>query len=282
MQQFRNDCTGNDKPTLPTWARIPFNRCNLPAVILGSLTYQRHPVPLLLDGVRDLHRRLFFELSTLSNGQQRAQHFQHYMTAHFCLNSLDEAGLDPNQHKNHDKADYFRLLRGWLFDSDGREAAVIKGWAESRFGLLTRYHVQPIRHPEEPAYLSYLEARARGLYNTNALESQLDLVYEYAQFELARRYPEQSHLNLYRGVNRLTEHELLESTDEHHHLLLLNNISSFTENRERAEEFGDHILSVAVPLPKVAFFNQLLPGMLKGEEEFMVIGGVYEIVDSIF
>jgi NAD+--dinitrogen-reductase ADP-D-ribosyltransferase len=32
-----------------------------------------------------------------------------------------------------------------------------------------------------------------------------------------------------------------------------------------------------VPIPKVFFYNRLLPGMLKGEDEYVVIGGVYEV-----
>ena len=32
-----------------------------------------------------------------------------------------------------------------------------------------------------------------------------------------------------------------------------------------------------VPLPKIFFFNLLLPGMLRGEDELVVIGGVYEV-----
>jgi NAD+--dinitrogen-reductase ADP-D-ribosyltransferase len=59
--------------------------------------------------------------------------------------------------------------------------------------------------------------------------------------------------------------------------VLLNNLNSFTGNRERACEFGDYILETQVPLPKVFFFNGLLPGMLKGEDEWVVIGGVYEV-----
>ena len=59
--------------------------------------------------------------------------------------------------------------------------------------------------------------------------------------------------------------------------MLLNNLNSFTLNRERADEFGDYILEVQVPLPKVFFYNRLLPGMLKGEDELVVVGGVYEV-----
>jgi hypothetical protein len=39
-------------------------------------------------------------------------------------------------------------------------------------------------------------------------------------------------------------------------VLLLNNINSFSRSRERAGEFGDDLLAVDVPLPKLAFFSQ--------------------------
>jgi len=60
-------------------------------------------------------------------------------------------------------------------------------------------------------------------------------------------------------------------------IILLNNLSSFSIHRERAEEFGDHLLRVQVPISKVFFYNRMLPGMLKGEDEYVVIGGVYEV-----
>jgi NAD+--dinitrogen-reductase ADP-D-ribosyltransferase len=59
--------------------------------------------------------------------------------------------------------------------------------------------------------------------------------------------------------------------------VLFNNLNSFTRVRERADEFGDYILTVAVPLAKIFFFTQLLPGRLRGEEEYVAIGGVYEV-----
>ena len=57
-------------------------------------------------------------------------------------------------------------------------------------------------------------------------------------------------------------------------------LNSFTSNRERADEFGDYIPRVEVPLPKIFLFNHLLPGMLKGEDEYLVIGGLYEVAIS--
>lgn len=263
-------------PTLPACARLPINRCNLPPVILGSLSYQQHPVPLFLDGVAELHRALFLTLAHLETPDQRALRFREYMTANFRLDHLEEAGFDASRPtRGRPKADYLRMLRGWLFDADGREAAVLKSWVESRFGLLPRSHRGPLGDCTGDNYFAFLAARAQGLCNTNALESQLDLLYSYCQYELALRWPNRRHLRLFRGLNRLEEHEVLARPDRYRAVLLLNNLNSFTSNRERACEFGDYILEAAVPLPKILFFPGLLPDLLRGEEEYLVIGGVY-------
>ena len=126
-------------------------------------------------------------------------------------------------------------------------------------------------------YRNDLEQRARGLYGTNALEAQLDLLYTYCQYELGRQHLGQTHMTLYRGVNRVSGHEVLYEQAKDRRVVLLNSLSSFTTERDRAGEFGDTILEVDVPLPKVFFFHRLLPGRLKGEDEYVVIGGVYEV-----
>lgn len=264
-------------PTLPASARLPINRCNLPAVILGSLTFQHHPAPLLLDGVAELHRGLFRALDDEPDHAGRVRLFCAHMAAHFCLDALEDAGFDRRAGSARPRADYLRTLRGWLFDPDGREAAVLKGWVESRFGLLPRFHRLPIPSPEDAAYRAYLEARSAGLYNTNALESQFDLLFTFCQYELARTRPGAEHLRLYRGINRLEEHETLARPDKRRRIVVLNNLNSFTDNRERADEFGDHVIEASVPRSKVVFYNRLLPGALKGEDEYLVIGGVYEV-----
>jgi len=265
---------------LPRDARLPINRCNLPAVVLGSLTYQRHPAPLLLDGIAELHRDLFVRLDAASTPAARAEVFRDYLTVRFQLEWLEEMGLTPGQRKARAKANYIKTIRGWSFDSDSREGAVLKGWVESRFGLSPRYHGGALRDGGDEVYLRYLEMRAQGLYGTNALESQLDLVYSYCQYEMARRHPGARHVTLYRGVNRLADHEVLESGEGGRHTILFNNLNSFTCSRERACEFGDYILSVEVPLTKIFFYCGLLPSVLQGEDEFLVIGGVADVVLS--
>ena len=263
---------------LPQTSYLPVNHCNLPASVLGSLSYQRHPVPLHLDGVEPLHAALFESLNTIAEPVSRAENFRAYMRSCFLLDHLDEAGLDTARRSGHrGKADYLRILRGWLFDPDGREAAVLKGWVESRFGLLPRNHRGPVGDNRGDNYRVYLADRAAGLYNSNALESQLDLLFSYCQYEVQRQYPAETHFHLYRGISRLDDHEILHQPDKHRYILMLNNINSFTGNRERADEFGDYILEARAPLAKLLYVPGLLPDTLQGEEEYLVIGGVYDI-----
>ncbi|MDP2794148.1 MAG: NAD(+)--dinitrogen-reductase ADP-D-ribosyltransferase [Sulfurisoma sp.] len=276
-----NPCSSSDNsapgPTLPTWARLPINRCNLPAVILGSLTFQRHPTALVLDGVAELHAELFALLDGIYAAAERAQLFRDYVAAHFCLDHLEDAGIDEHS-KKRAKANWLRALRGWSFDADSREGAVLKGWVESRFGLLPRFHGEPLRDFTGPAWLRYEEMRAGGISGTNALEAQLDLLYAYCQYEFARAATG-DRLTLYRGINRLGEHEVL-SGEGRRQVVLFNNLASFTANRERAGEFGDYILATEIPLAKIFFHCALLPGILKGEDEHLVIGGAYEVTLS--
>ena len=261
--------------SLPRAVRLPINRCNLPAAILGSLTFQRHPVALKLDGVEELHHLLFSRLTALNDPGERAAMFMAHMAATFSLDDPEAAGYSPSHGRA--KANYLRILRGWSFDADGREGAVLKGWVESRFGLLPRHHGAPIRDFSGSVYRHYLEQRSGGLYNTNSLEAQFDLLYAWCQYELCCRWPGATHLTLYRGVNRMGNYEVLGEADSRQRIVLLNSLNSFTRERERACEFGDHILQVQVPLSKVFFFHGLLPGTLGGEAEFGVIGGVYEV-----
>ena len=273
-------CRGGDKASLPREARLPINRCNLPAVVLGSLTYQQYPSPLVIDGVAELHADLFRRLNAAAPAA-RAEVFRDYLTVHFQLEWPEEMGFSGHRKgRAKAKANYVRMIRGWSFDSDSREGAVLKGWVESRFGLMPRYHGQSLRDPSSDAYRRYLEMRSQGLYGTSALEAQLDLVYAYCQQELALRHPGARNVTLYRGVNRIADHEVLARGEGGSHVILLNNISSFTHSRERACEFGDYILAVDIPLTKIFFHCGLLPGVLQGEDEFLVIGGVVDVTLS--
>jgi NAD+--dinitrogen-reductase ADP-D-ribosyltransferase len=267
---------------VPSYAQQTLNHCNLPAALLGSLQFQYHPTALFLDGVRELHGQLFTALETLASPPQRAQQFMDYMVVQFRLHHLEDAGLDNSARSKRVKADYLRMLRGWLFDPNGREAAVLKGWVESRFGLLPRYHHGPLHDAESETYRAYLNARAKGLLGTNALEAQLDLLYSYCQYELARQYAPQQHLLLYRGTNQFEGYDVLKQVDKHHAVVLLNNLNSFTADRERADEFGDLLLEVEIPWQKILYHSKLLPATLEGEDEYLVIGGVYQVQSTLW
>lgn len=271
------DKTEETAPALPRFARLPINRCNLPAAILGGLTYQRHPTPLTIDGVADLHKPLWSLLDDIPRADERAERFAGYLRQHFRLKQPEDAGFSAGHASGRAKASYLRVVRGWAFDAESREAAVLKGWVESRFGLSPRHHGGPLREPGSQGWQRYMDMRAQGLRGTNALESQLDLLYAYCQYELARQFPRRTHLRLYRGVNRLAEHETVEGGRRGEKVLLLNNVNSFSRSRERAGEFGDDLLAADVPVAKLVCFSQLLPGMLRGEDEYVVIGGLYRV-----
>lgn len=274
-----NNDNDNDHPpeqaSLPQSAHLSINRCNLPPVILGSLTFQRHPMALELDGVSAPHGALYRHLDSLEDAAARAQRFMDYMTVHFRLEQPSDAGASAKTQRT--KADYLRLIRGWLFDAEGREAAVIKGWAESRFGLRTRYHKGRLDGDETEALGRYQQTWAEGLLNTNALEAQLDLLYAFGQYEWRRQRPDLSHLSLFRGLKRLSDFDILEQSGPKEAVVLLNNVNSFSASAERAAEFGDCVIRVITPVEKVFYHSGLLPGRLQGEQEHLVIGGAYHV-----
>lgn len=256
----------------PKSALLPVNRCNLPARIIASLAYQRAPAPLQLDGVVPLYQDLLQRLQQCTTSAQRLACFRNYMAVRFRLPVDDLPPSDLAEPQLRPRAHYGRLIRGWLFDADSREGAVWKGWVESRFGLVTRYHHEPIPGPDSAAHLRFLEERARGIHNTNALEVQLDLLYTFCQQELRQRFGHQTHLTLYRG----SRGGLYADTDGQP-VKLFNNLSSFTLDPEEAQRFGHQVMRVEVPLSKIVCFDSLLPGQLQGEQEYMVLGGLYRV-----
>lgn len=264
--------TPNHWPALPDEVYLPINRCNLPAPILGSLSFQRHPVALTIDGVIELHHDLWQRLAVLPQADDRAGQFMDYMTVHFLLDEPEAAGYQPQQRHARIRLDYRQLLRGWMFDPDNREGAVLKGWVESRFGLTPTWHKGPIESPDADSYRYYLHERTTGIYNTNALEAQLDLLYSYCQYELALTCKADAHLQLYRGINPDVLNHLPRDG-----VMLFNNLNACSHSKERADEFGSQVYRVAVPRAKVFYYSGLLPGLLQGEDEYLVIGGLYQV-----
>jgi len=254
----------------------PFNLCNLPPWAIASRNFNLHPQALEIQGVRHSHQRLFTALDGIDSRLARGQQFHDYMDVLFQLHQWESANTTSSRKSL--KNSYLRFLRGWMFDSNSREGAVLKGWVESRLGMPPTFHKMPIADIHDDAYHAYLAERMQGVSRTSALMTQFDLLYEFVQDELRRSKPVPTHLRLWRGINDFDDQRILEKLGGRRYLVRLNNLVSFTTDFERAWEFGSKVLQADVPLPKVFFCGDLLPAaLLKGEGEMMVIGGDYEV-----
>lgn len=260
-----------DEERLLRQITFPLNYCNVPSWLLASVAYQAHPIPIKIDGVDNWYARLFAFLKRESDPAARARLFQDFMTARFHLTRFNRQKTDEEDLTPRPKVNYRRLLLGWLFDSDNEQGAAWRSWVESRFGLVTCFHKESVSDPDSPEYLRFRQECTKAIYNTNELYNQLDLLYCFCQQELRLRYPEAEYLTLYRGCAALPEYMINEQA-----VRLFNNLSSFTADPESALRFGSKVFAVRVPLSKIACFEALLPNSLEGEQEFMVLGGLYK------
>ncbi|HET9929825.1 MAG TPA: NAD(+)--dinitrogen-reductase ADP-D-ribosyltransferase, partial [Polyangiaceae bacterium] len=233
-----------------------------------SHEFQSHPRALHIVGVRRENRSLFKLLATMEDPIERAQLFDEYMTAKFRLDEWQaQTGVSRRSIRN----SYLRFLRGWGFDSNSIEGAVLKGWVESRLGIAPSYHGRRIE-PGRQSYLEFASQRVRGQACTNAIDAQLDLLFEFCQYELRRR--QLLRITLYRGVQEADEIHTLARRGDGARLVRLNNLCSFTSEVERAWEFGSTVFQAILPAQRVFYFSGLLPkSILRGEDEYLVVGG---------
>lgn len=253
------------------------NLVGVPTGLLASSAFNEYPIPLHISGTRESHRSLFERLDTVGNAGEASQTFQDYMTVMFGLEHVPE----PVEKRRY-RASYLRLLKDWGFDANSPAGAVLKGWVESRFGLFPSFHKEPLRRFSSPAWLTYVEEKMSSRFHNNSIYMQLDVLYEFCQWSLARFHARgKKHLQLYRGSNDLREHQLLQQLEGREALIRLNNLVSFTSQPDIADEFGDTIIEAAVPLCKILFYNDLLlRHPLRGEAEYLVIGGDYRVTMS--
>jgi len=252
-----------------------FNNCNLPSWVIASRYFNDNPQPIEIQGVRASNRFLFEKLTSLDNQEERAVTFNDYMSVKFQLhNWQDQTDTARKSIKN----SYLRYLRGWMMDSNSIEGAVLKRWVESRMGITPTFHRAPISNINSEAYFDYSVDVMKGSARTNAIQSQLDILYEYCQFELCGKYPQAPVISLYRGTYDASEHYIIEQINRRTQIVRLNNLVSFTSDEERAWEFGSTVWEVHVPLCKIFFYSDLLPGsIMKGEREYLVVGGEYRV-----
>ncbi|HEY4745703.1 MAG TPA: NAD(+)--dinitrogen-reductase ADP-D-ribosyltransferase [Desulfuromonadaceae bacterium] len=253
-----------------------FNYCNLPPWVIASRHFNDNPRELSIQGVKEANRFLFEKLASMPAQEERALVFNDFMSVKFQLHNWQDQATDTARKSI--KNSYLRFLRGWMMDSNSVEGAVLKRWVESRMGIVPTFHRVRISGIHSEPYYEYSVDVVRGSARTNAIQSQLDLLYEYCQFELPRKYPGRTTIPLYRGTYDASEHDILEQVGKREQIVRLNNLVSFTSDEERAWEFGSTVWEVAVPLCKIVFYNDLLPGsIMKGEGEYLIIGGEYRV-----
>jgi NAD+--dinitrogen-reductase ADP-D-ribosyltransferase len=256
------------------------NLCNLPPWVIASVEFNENPQPLSICGVLDSNKKFFAQLNAVDSQSRRGEMFHEYMCVKFGLHLWPDYESKARQSL---KNSYIRFLRGWGLNSNGIEGAVIKDWAHTRFGITPSYHKAVLDKKAYEAWDTYGIDRMRGRAHTNAIDSQLDLLFEFCQYELGRRLGKQDKLILYRGTHDADEYRLIETGAKRERCVRLNNISSFTSDREKAWEFGSTAWQVQVPVTKVFFFSELLPSsLLKGESEYLVIGGDYWVKELLF
>ncbi|MDD4934045.1 MAG: NAD(+)--dinitrogen-reductase ADP-D-ribosyltransferase [Methylacidiphilaceae bacterium] len=254
------------------------NLVGVPSALLASPEFNERPIRVSIHGVREMNPGLFRKLGGTSDAGEAARIFEDYMDVLFGLNDEQRIRPGPDGRRRY-RASYRRLLEGWAFDSNGPEGAVLKGWVESRFGLFPTYHKGPIERFSSPAWVTYVEEKMGSRFHNNAIQMQLDLLYEFAQWSLDRASGRaERHRTLYRGVDGFEENQVLERRGRRSALVLLNNLVSFTTERAVAEQFGSWILTARVPLGKILFFRELLPHhVLRSEAEHLVIGGAFRV-----
>ncbi len=250
--------------------RTSFNRCNLPPWVIASREFNEDPRPIEVQGVREANAFLFRTLDAIDEPDLRARRFDDWLSVRFQLHHWQEQAT-PLARKSL-KNSYLRFLRGWGVDSSSIEGAVLKGWVESRMGISPTFHHAPIGNRDGEAYARYARDRMAGSARTSAIFDQLDLVYTFTQYELARLLPGVRWLTLYRGQHCAEDHQVLEMVGPREQVVRLNSICSFTDDRERAWEFGTTVWEARVAIPRIFCASWLLRSILRGEREALVIG----------
>lgn len=257
----------------------------VPATVLASTAFNEASLPLHVSGVRQAHAGLFAALADCPDAEASRDLFASYMAEVFALRRPTAAGRAAAGAGAalRWKASYLRLLQGWGLDANGAAGAVLKGWAESRFGLLPVFHKVPLERFPAPAWIAYLEEKSTSRYLNNDILQQLDLVFEFCQwmlqrFQLLGPGPQ---VTLWRGSNRIEEQVVQGSLRSRRCTVRLNNLVSFSTTREQAGAFGDWLLCARVPLCKLLLVPGLLnTSSLRGEAEVLAIGGLYDVQAS--
>jgi len=273
-----------EPPAARAWSAT--NLVGVPTDLIGSTAFDRHPVRLSIAGTCESARGLFALLEKTASIAQAAEIFEHFMQLTFGLKP-DPLARERSERLRY-RANYRKLLEGWGFDSNGPQGAVLKGWVESRFGLVPTYHGGALARFPCAAWIRYIEQKMMSRFHGNCINLQLVLLYEYCQWAAQRfgvlQAGHSATIPVWRGVDSLDEHRIVSgSLRSRQAIVHLNNVVSFSLSRSHAEQFGNWILATSVPVPKLLFFPHLLGrSILSGEGEVIALGGQYEVQASYY
>lgn len=257
------------------------NLVGIPAAMIGSAAFNAHPQPLCVAGARESNRGLFSLLERCAGPEDARDVFEHYMRIVFGLaKSRSGTVNEESAERRRWRSSYLRLLQGWGLDANSPAGAVLKGWVESRFGLVPKFHGGPLERFPSPTWIAYLEQKAASRYHNNSIYQQLDLLFEFCQWMLARfdLLGSGAHATLWRGNLNFEEQIVAGSLRERRCTVDLNNLVSFTLDRETAGCFGDWVMRAQVPKSKLLLVPGLLnTNSLQGESEVLAIGGYYDV-----
>lgn len=271
---MHTEASGAPVPGETTALQFKGNLIGEDSALFASAAFNAAPYPVHIGGTLDVHQRLFQRLADCRTQEQSALVFSAYMEDYFALGQPRHSESDGLPRF---RPSYVELLRTWGFDSNASAGAVLKAWVESRFGLQPIYHKEVLGRFPSGAWIAYLEEKNGSRFHDNLIALQLDLLYEYGQWVLRRfQHPGETHLGLWRGTNDIEGQVGGARLDRNGTPVFLNNLVSFSESSERAEEFGCWILEIEVPLSKIVFYPGMLNDrVLRSEREYLVIGGEY-------
>ena len=276
----------DDEPVQPhRWYST--NLVGVPARVLASTAFNAHPVALSIAGTRESHPGLFNLLGRCQGLSDASEVFVHYLDIAFGLRAPaahEAAALDPAERRRW-RSSWRKLLQAWGMDNASPAGAVLKGWVESRFGLVPTHHRQPLQRFPSPGWVTYLEEKTASRLHNNNIHQQLDLLYEFCQWALQRfGLPGHAaagarHVRLWRGSTHCDEQLVSGSLRGRHCSVRLNNLVSFSLWEQDAGCFGDWVFEALVPASKLLVFPGLLTGqVLQGEQEVLALGGDCEVV----
>jgi len=228
------------------------NLVGVPAPVLASAAFNAHPLPLRIAGAREANAGLFALLERSSDADEARAMFAHYMSIAFAWPGLPRRrpicryGGIPTLARELPPAAARLGAR-----CERARRAVLKGWVESRFGLVPSFHKAPLaRFPSPAWWLSRREGvqpLSQQLHLSAARPAVRVLPVAAGPLPGAGDSGEGTHVSLWRGSTRCEE-QLVEGTlRERRCTVRLNNLVSFSRSREEAECFGDWVLRARVP-----------------------------------